>query len=56
MKRNWDNYDDILTVEDVKALLGIGTRSARTLIKDEGGIKIAGKWLISKQKIQELFE
>ena len=56
MKRNWANYDDILTVEDVKGLLGIGTRSARALMKEEGAVKIAGKWMISKAKIKQMFE
>ena len=56
MARKWDDYDDILTVSDVRALLGIGTRSARRLIKEQGGLLIAGKWLISKAKIQRMFE
>lgn len=55
MARRWDDYDDILTVNDIKSLLGIGTRSARKLAR-EHGIQIAGKYMISKAKIQRLFE
>lgn len=54
MRKHWDDYGDILTVKDLEELLGIGTKSARKLMR-EHGVLVAGKWLMGKQKLKEMF-
>ena len=51
----FENYGDILDTEDVATLLNISKRSARRLIKEQGGLLIAGKYLIGKATIQGMF-
>ena len=51
----WDNFGDILNTEDVSRILRISKRSARQAMQEMGEVKIAGKWLIGKQRLIELF-
>lgn len=52
----WDKLPDVLTSKDIAEAGEMSERSARKLIKDLGGMKIAGKLMIAKSKLKKFFE
>lgn len=51
----FDNYEEILTIEDIMVILGIGKNSAYELLRT-GEIKafrLKGRWKIPKKSVSE---
>lgn len=51
---NFDNFPDILDINDLKRLLAIGTNKAYDLVKQKGfpAIKIGKKYIIPKEQLK----
>lgn len=51
----YDNYNDILSIEDVCNILGIGKNTAYNLLAtgELTGFKIGRIWKITKQNLQD---
>lgn len=51
----FDEYNDIMTIEDVMEALGIGKNSAYALLNNGElkGFRLKGRWKIPKQAIIE---
>lgn len=52
---NWEDFGDILDSKDVSKALRISRRSARAFMRENGAVLVAGKWLIGKARLIELF-
>lgn len=52
----WDKLPDVLTSKDIADAAEMSERSARNLMKDLGGMKVAGKLMLAKSKLRRFFE
>lgn len=52
---HFHRYGDVMDADDISKLLNVSKRSARKIIQEQGGMKVAGKWVIGKVKIEAWF-
>lgn len=53
---NWQEMPDIITAPELQQALEISDKTARKLMKELGAIKVGGRWMVSKKKLQAMFE